>query len=135
MAWANPVRGEASLEAEGRTYVLRPTLHALCGLEDRVGVGYAALLGRLPYLTVEKERDLVFAFLQARHSRTVRTVEDAGTVMDDAGGHQVVIRAVRAVLKRNRPKEPPPEKRGEGSPRPPQAQTGIGRQWCAMPVV
>jgi hypothetical protein len=118
---ANPERGEVDLMAGEQTYTLRPTMNALCVVQKRTGQTYGQLVAAMATMDLTALRDLLFAFLQPYHAKQIKTVEAAGDVIDEAGGHSVVIGVVSEVLRLNAQRK----RAGEESD-PPTAQAGTG---------
>ena len=98
---ANRARGEVSVEAAGRTYTLRPTVNAICDLEEREGVTFAALAERAGRGDTRAVRALVWAYLQDKHGAEVVTLIDAGAWIEKAGGLRALDTAMQAVVTAN----------------------------------
>jgi hypothetical protein len=87
---ANKERGEVGLDVDGTRYTLRPTLNALCELEDVLNQEFhvvveAAAKGRLSAV-----RALVWSYLQEYHADEIRTLKDAARWIERAGGLDVL---------------------------------------------
>jgi len=121
---ANPARGEVAFVVGDETYVLRPTMNALCAMQKRTGQTYGQLIGALTTLDLLALRDLLFTFLQPLHGKTIKTVEQAGDLMDAAGGHRPALDAITEVLRLNARKPTAGEPSADADP--PTAQAGTG---------
>lgn len=121
---ANPLRGEIDLVAGERTYTLRPTTNALVALEKSTGLSYGDILNRLPSIDMLHLRAMVFHLLQAAHGKEITKLEQAGDLIDQAGGHHGVFPVIVEMLALNRPKKDKAESAGAGNP--PGAQVGTG---------
>jgi len=129
---ANPLRGEIDLVAGDTTYTLRPTTNALVALEKATGLAYGDLLNRLPAMDMVHLRAMIFHLLQPVHGKTVKTLEQAGDLIDAAGGHHGVFPVIVAMLALNRPKKDD-TKAGGGDGNPPDAQAGTGGASSSTP--
>jgi len=118
---ANRERGEMTLAAGESTYVMRLTTNACCDLEDRSGKLLDDVVRGAFRGSVRDLRWLLWGSLQDRHADTVKTPEDAGRVIDAAGGIQGVLAQVTAFMKLNADPSPPAK---EAAPvDPPSAQS------------
>lgn len=83
---ANPRRGEATIEADGKSYTLRLDLNCLIELEEVTGRPVEVLFSELGDATrprLKMLRLMFHAALQAHHGDLSLT--EAGTLMTDAG--------------------------------------------------
>jgi hypothetical protein len=100
---ANQARGEASIVVEGTTYTLRPTVNAICDLEDLLGQPFAAIGDRASTGELRAMRALIWAYLQDRHGDEIKTVKDAGKWIERAGGLQQIEATLQQVTALNAP--------------------------------
>jgi hypothetical protein len=98
---ANPERGEVDFVVGERTYVLRPTMNALCAMERRTGRTYGALVASLTSLDFMALRELLFTLLQPYHRKDFPTLDQVGNLIDEVGGHRPVLEAITDVLTLN----------------------------------
>lgn len=117
---ANRERGEASILVDGTAYTLRPSLNAMCEVEDLMGgKRYGALLVEANLGDMRAVRALIWAFLQAKHGDEIKTLADAGKLVDKVGLDEVN-RQLEALMQLNAPEEQ------ESGGRPPVGQGGTG---------
>jgi hypothetical protein len=139
---ANKERGEMRLIAGEQEYVLFLTLNAACDLEDRSGKTFEELqtaLTRRGSLTAL--RWLLWGALQHYHGAAIKTPQDAGKIIEAAGGISGLIDQMTAFITLN---EPPESEliaatgNGSGTSRPPDdagsASGAIGNGSISTPV-
>ena len=83
---ANAQRGEVALDVDGKTYVFRFSVNAICELEEALGSSVNTIAGQLSDMSAVKMktvRALVWAALRDNHSEM--TITDAGELISDAG--------------------------------------------------
>ncbi len=140
---ANPDRGEVDLvvmRGEPRvekTYVLRPTCHAIRELQHRTGKTYGQLLGELGKVDYDVIAQLLFMLLQPYHAKEFKTIDHVDGLIDDAGGHNGMLPTLIDVMEANKP---PAKKKTEVSgepsaPDPLDAQAGTGANSSETGVV
>lgn len=95
---ANREKGEVGVEVEGKSYLLRPTVNALCELEDLTGKTVAELATRASAGSVRAARDLLWAYLQEAHRDEFKTPKDVGVWIERAGGLDRVMKALTDVI-------------------------------------
>ena len=100
---ANRERGEVSLVVDGTAYVLRPTINAICEVEDLTGMTFTQLADRAGTGDIRSMRALLWAYLQDRHADEIKTPADAGRWVERAGGLPGVEAALRDVVALNAP--------------------------------
>jgi Phage tail tube protein, GTA-gp10 len=110
---ANRERGEVSLTVNGTTYTLRPTVNAICDLEDLLQLPFAAIAEKASAGDIRAMRALMWAYLQDKHADEIKSPRDAGAWIERAGGLRQVETALREVTALNAPTE---------TARPPEAQ-------------
>lgn len=98
---ANKERGEVSLVARDKTYTLVMTTNGACELENACGrslddIFAGALRGKLVDV-----RWMIWGTLQAHHADEIKTPQDAGNFIDDAGGLLVVANAINGFMQAN----------------------------------
>jgi hypothetical protein len=81
-------RGEITLTLNGRTWILRPTINAICALEDYSKQTFAAMADLAQRGSVSAMRLMVWSYLQERHGAEIVTPEDAGRWMSEFGSLQ-----------------------------------------------
>lgn len=84
---ANPHKGEVAFDADGKRYVLRYSIDAICQLEAETGKGIVALISDLESperMSVTLARQVLWAGLTEHHPNI--TVKDAGELIAAAGG-------------------------------------------------
>lgn len=87
---ANREKGEVEIEVKGKTYVLALDINAMAWLEDRLSTPEREISFHQFYDRIEKHKKIsdirliLWAALQKHHPAS--TVEDAGNVMQAAGG-------------------------------------------------
>jgi len=123
---ANRERGELDLMADGKAFTLRLGVNAICQLETLVDRPFDQILTGVRQGSMREARLLLWAALQPYHSDTIRTVDDAGDLMDRAGGTAVLIAKMTVLIGRLVEINQPPEEFTAGQADPPQAQVGTG---------
>lgn len=123
---ANRERGEMRLQAGATEYTLRLTLNAACELEDRSGKTLQELqTAAVTRGSMTAFRWLLWGALQDRHGDSVKTPQDAGQVLEAAGGIEALIDRMAEFMTLNAPPEEIAESNGQGgAPRPPEV---VGR--------
>lgn len=119
---ANPERGEMAWTVGERTFVLRMRLNGLCALQKRTQKSYGQLLAEVGETNVETMRELIFTYLQPYHAKEIKTLEQAGDLIDDYGGHIKAIAMLMDFWTLNRPKK---DVKPEAAVNPPMAGTGL----------
>lgn len=118
---ANPERGEVEItvirDGETKPYVLKMTMNASVAMQKRLGKPVAEIIDDLQKLDVLAIRDLAFMLLQKHHKDEIKTVEQAGDLLDDAGGIAVFLQKFEEVSRLNA---------GEQTANPPTAQPTTG---------
>ena len=94
------------LTIDGRVYILRLSINALCAVEERTGEAFLEIQTRAAIGHFRAVRWLFWAALQSAHYDTVKTPEDAGALMDAAGGLAAVADQLRALLQPRPDTEP-----------------------------
>lgn len=106
---ANPERGEVGLTVtrgdETREYILKLTTNAAVMMQKRLKKPLAQIVADLERLDMESVRDLAFMFLQKYHKDEFKTVEQAGDLVDDAGGLGPFFQAFKQLIAANDPGE------------------------------
>ncbi len=108
----NPLRGEVSLEAAGKTYTMHMSVNALCVLEGEIGKTapeiFAELDTRREKVSVTRIRAILWAALTDHHPEL--TQKEAGKIIGEAGGIVTVLgklaEAIAAAF-------PPPEAKSD----------------------
>lgn len=117
---ANPERGEVGLVVQrdgGSTeYVLKMTMNAAAAMQKRLGKPFVEIVADLEKMDLIVLRDLAFMLLQKHHKNEIKTVEQAGDLIDDAGGIEAFVTAFNVLMEAN--KAP-----GDATANPPNAQT------------
>lgn len=117
---ANRERGEYTLVALDRSYVLRLTVEACCQVEDRTGVVLRTIIDRVNHGQASGCTALLWAALQDQHGLDVPTFAAAGAIVDTAGGMRRVMPVLSAFMALNRDDSPATD--GEASEARPAAQ-------------
>lgn len=112
---ANRERGELTLVAHTRSYVLRLSVEACCQLEDRTGWTLTTLVNGLNHGEAAAARGLCWAALQPYHGAQVPTLMAAGDVIDACGGLPVVAARLSELLALNRGDDAPSADAGDDS--------------------
>lgn len=118
----NVERGEIEVEVDGKAYTLRLGMNAAAAFEKKHNRKIGELVANAASLSFTDIRDLVWLLLQKHHSADFRTAEQAGDLIDNAGGVGVFFEALDQIVKANQP-SPGSE---EAKTNPPVAQAGIG---------
>jgi hypothetical protein len=121
---ANPERGEVEMFVGDRTYVLRPTMNALRALQKRTGLTYQQAIESLSTIDPSVMCELIFALLQPCHSKEIKTVDQAGDLIDEAGGFNAVLLLMSEMMRLNQPRGK--GVLGEAKANPQTAQDGTG---------
>jgi hypothetical protein len=122
---ANAERGEVDLEIKNgdgeveRSYVLKLSMNAAVALQRKHKKSMAQIFSEVERLDFEAMREIAFMLLQKHHSGDVKTPEQAGDIIDDAGGPDRFFGVYKALIEANVPRD------AEGKPasNPPTAQT------------
>lgn len=122
---ANAERGEVALtvtnaNGETREYTLKLSMNAAAEMETKRKMPIGQIVAQVEDLSMQAIRDIAFVLLQKYHKDEIKTVEQAGNLIDDAGGPEQFFAAFRALFEIN--KAPAVE----GSENPPMAQAGAG---------
>jgi len=83
----NPYRGEVPFTANGKEYILRLDVEALCCLEEQTKKGIISLLSELQdpqKITLTLARQMLWAGLQEKHSGI--SLKEAGDLIPALGG-------------------------------------------------
>jgi hypothetical protein len=75
---ANRERGEIGLDVDGTRYTLRPTINAICELEDLAGKPFADIAREAEAGSVRAMRLLIWCYLRDAHADEIKTPVDAG---------------------------------------------------------
>lgn len=127
---ANPERGEVALKVKDRTFTLKLSMNAAVSLQKKTGKKIGQLLNECTSLDFETIRTLVLMLLQKYHADEFKTEEQAGDLIDDAGGIAVFSDALTSLMDVNKP-----DVTSEGANRPPSAQpSGTGDSSTPTPV-
>jgi hypothetical protein len=118
---ANRERGEVSIEVGGTTYTLRPTINAICDVEDLTGDSFTQLAQRAGAGDIRSMRALLWAYLQEQHSDEIKTVRDAGLWVNRAGGLAALEGKLREITQLNAP----PSSSTNERPREAQPEAGV----------
>lgn len=122
MATANPERGEVALpvtrDGETTDYVLKLSLNAAVAMQKKLGRPLAEIVNELQKMDASVIREMAFMFLQKHHKDEIKTVDQAGDLVDDAGGIGKFLGAFRQLIEANNP-----ETTGGATGNPPTAQT------------
>lgn len=135
---ANPLKGEVSFEARGKTWTLLLNSNAQCELEEHTGRGILDLateleswgppidpksrkpvaetpveqLARLKRINIRSVRTMLWGALREKHPEI--DVKEAGNLIDDMGGPIVAVAKVLEAFALGLPE--PPEDGGEARP-------------------
>lgn len=125
---ANPERGEVPLVVkrgdEEREYVLKLTMTAAAALQKRLGKTLGEALEDLAKMDVVTIMNLAFMLLQKHHKDEIKTVDQAGELIDDSGRMSAFIVAFNKVMEINTT---------EGTGNPLTAQTAGGAPSTSAP--
>lgn len=117
---ANPERGEVGLKVirgdEEKVYILKLSINAAVAMQKELGKPLAEVVGDLEKLDVNTIRRMAFMFLQKFHKDEIKTVDQAGDLIDDAGGIGRFLGAFQQLVQANNPTT------GESAGNPPKAQ-------------
>lgn len=107
---ANPERGEVDLPIRRKSdgeivgnYVLKMGLNVGIALSKRIGKPLEDCLLAIQNGDLEAIREFAFCVLQMHHSAEVLTPEDAGDVIDRAGGLEPFFDVFNALMKESAP--------------------------------
>ncbi|MDH5244805.1 MAG: hypothetical protein OEW98_00015 [Betaproteobacteria bacterium] len=100
-----------------KEYTLRPRTNAIRALQQRTGKTYGEILRSFDDFDVEATTQFLFAVLQPYHAKEIKHIDQAGDLMDDAGGILVVKEVLLEMLKANMPPAKLAPKDGEDRPR------------------
>lgn len=122
---ANPERGEVSLRVmrgdEEKDYILKLSINAAVAMQKELKKPLTEVVQDLEKLDVEVIRRMAFMFLQKYHKDEIKTVDQAGDLIDDAGGIGKFLGAFQQLVKANNP-----EGGAEGNPPKAQAKRTTG---------
>lgn len=104
----------------GSVYTLRPTFNALCALDELTGKSLDDMFGAIRTGRMSGLRSVVWCLLQPVHGDAIKTLEDAGNWIEEAGVDEVMAAVAKCVLT-NAPDTP-----GDTGGNPPNAQGGTG---------
>lgn len=113
---ANPERGEMTLVAGDRTYLMKWTTNACCVMEGLAKQTFDELNLGASRGSVTALRWLLWAALQKHHGQAIRTADDVGDVIDAAGGVGVVMLKIIEFSLLNQDDRPEAEKGGPADP-------------------
>lgn len=83
---ANKLRGEVPLEADGKVWIVRYSINALCELETATGCGATEFIGRMQDQTKVRMTDLrTLVWCGLRDKQPDVTQEKAGEIASAAG--------------------------------------------------
>lgn len=129
---ANPDRGEIAWVVNGKEYTLRPRTNAIRALEQRTKKTYGQILRSVDDFDAEIVCQFMLALLQPYHAKEIRSVEQVGDLIDDAGGMQKAVRLIVEMLVLNNQKATTVAEGGAENP--PSAQAGTGEPSGSAPV-
>lgn len=90
MAIANPERGEVGLRVvrgdEDKEYVLKLSVNAAAAMQKKLGKPFGEIVRSLEKMDFEVMRELTFMLLQKHHRAEIKTLDQAGDLIEDAGG-------------------------------------------------
>jgi len=92
---ANKERGEVSIDVDGKRYIFRLTVNAICEIETETGKPFEAAARELQSGQMRTVRLFVWAAL--RHQHPDLTLEQAGDIMTSAGLQDVLAPLVEAI--------------------------------------
>jgi len=120
---ANAERGEVALTVtntagETREYTLKLSMNAAAEMETKRKMPIGQIVAQVEDLSMQAIRDIAFVLLQKYHKDEIKTVEQAGNLIDDAGGPEQFFAAFRALFEINKPPAV------EGTENPPITQAG-----------
>lgn len=116
---ANAMKGETSLKAGSKEYILVMNINALCEAEDALGMATDEILARYSAgLSVKLLRGLIWAALQAKHPCTV---DEAGQIIEAAG-----VPVAKAALEQAILASMPAPEAAEGENPPKRGRAGTG---------
>lgn len=109
---ANRFKGEATVEADGRTYTLRCDFNAMCEFEEQTGEDALAVFEKFETgkVSVKAMRAMMWAFMQHHHPDA--TLQDAGDLLS------VNVDCLRDVIKASSPAESEAAELGNGKSKP-----------------
>jgi len=105
---ANPEKGEVDFEVDGKRYILSYSVNAICALEEKTGKSVLQIqqdIGRWARNRAEMKISTVRTLFWAGlldHQKTT-TIEEAGVLMQDAGGLVVIFTLVMQAMTRSQP--------------------------------
>lgn len=133
---ANAQRGELGFIADGTQYVLSMGINALCHMEtpgphNPDGRKFHQMLAQMRSGGTVELRLLLWAALQTHHAGEIVTVEQAGDLVDRAGGPKGLLVAGTALINQLIALNGPPAAKSDGTApkqgeRPPTAKPGTG---------
>lgn len=129
--------GKPILDADGavqlvpQTYTLKLTMNAGALAETLTGRKMKDLLGGSTDLDFVAMRAVMFALLQKHHGKEFRRPEDAGDLIDDAGGLSAFLKVVTDILELNTPEA---KAAGDPPPAPAPAESGTGADSTPTPA-
>lgn len=111
-------RGELTIAVNGRSWILRPTINAICELEDLTGQTFADVARMAERGSVTAMRLMVWCYLRDKHGAEIATPADAGAWMSSFGSIPELGRVLTDVAALNSD-APPEEKKPPVVPPPP----------------
>lgn len=118
----NMQRGEVALVVGDRTYRLKMTMNAAAVAEHRTGRSMFTIMRAAESLSFKDIRTALWVLLQKFHAEQFKTEEDAGNLLDEAGGIDAFFALFEEIGKANQPEGA----QGGDNANPPAAQAGIG---------
>jgi hypothetical protein len=119
---ANKLKGDVTIKAGDKEYILRLDFNALCTLEEKTGKGFVAIseqLSKAETMSMVMVRACLWAGLQKHHP--TMTVEEAGDLVVALGGLAGAVGAINSSMTAAFGE---PEK--DANPPKPEAKTGTG---------
>jgi len=129
----NPEQGEVDLHVKDKdgnitkTYVLKVSMKAGRALQQKHKKPFGQIVASLDQLDLDSMQELAFAVLQKHHSDQVKTPDDAGEVIDEAGGIIPFATAFKALMGLK-------DEDGKGTENPPTAQSSTTGASTSTPV-
>jgi hypothetical protein len=112
---ANPHKGEIELKAEGKVYVLRYSIDAICSIEEKTGKTFLNVVSEMhnpATMTVTMMREILHAGLAEHHPEM--SLKESGELLVAAGGVVGAMKKVNDAFGAAFPKA-----EASGTPRPP----------------
>lgn len=133
---ANRERGEVSVSVGDRRFTLRPSFNALCNLEEITGKDIEQMLAMIDRGFISGVRAVVWTLLQDKHGDEIKTLEDAGNWLVEAGGVDAMLPILYDLLGINDDTRPaggtaahPPQAQGDGTGAG-SGSTAFGSDWA-----